>query len=45
VINEFYLKAWQMGIKTLYYRHSVNAAQQLNLKKICKAWEAKLKKQ
>lgn len=39
-INEFYIKAWQMGIKTLYYQHSMNAAQQLNLKKICKACEA-----
>ncbi|MBI3336204.1 ribonucleoside-diphosphate reductase subunit alpha [Candidatus Peregrinibacteria bacterium] len=39
-INELYITAWQMGIKTLYYQHSMNAAQQLNLKKICKACEA-----
>lgn len=39
-INEFYINAWKMGIKTLYYQHSMNAAQQLNLKKICKACEA-----
>ncbi len=39
-INEFYIAAWKLGIKTLYYQHSMNAAQQLNLKKICKACEA-----
>lgn len=39
-VNEFYITAWKMGIKTLYYQHSMNAAQQLNLKKICKACEA-----
>jgi ribonucleoside-diphosphate reductase alpha chain len=38
-INEFYIEAWKMGIKTLYYQHSMNAAQQLNLKKVCKACE------
>ncbi len=39
-INELYIAAWKLGIKTLYYQHSMNAAQQLNLKKICKACEA-----
>lgn len=39
-INEFYIAAWKLGIKTLYYQHSMNAAQQLNLKKVCKACEA-----
>lgn len=39
-INELYITAWRLGIKTLYYQHSMNAAQQLNLKKICKACEA-----
>lgn len=38
-INELYITAWKMGIKTLYYQHSMNAAQQLNLKKVCKACE------
>lgn len=38
-INELYIEAWKMGIKTLYYQHSMNAAQQLNLKKVCKACE------
>jgi ribonucleoside-diphosphate reductase alpha chain len=32
-INELYIKAWKMGIKTLYYQHSMNAAQQLGRKK------------
>ncbi len=32
-INELYLHAWNMGIKTLYYQHSVNAAQQFGRKK------------
>lgn len=32
-INNFYIQAWKLGIKTLYYQHSMNAAQQLNLKK------------
>lgn len=32
-INNFYIQAWKLGIKTLYYQHSMNAAQQLNRKK------------
>ena len=39
-INELYITAWKLGIKTLYYQHSMNAAQQLNLKKVCKACES-----
>lgn len=39
IINELYITAWKLGIKTLYYQHSMNAAQQLNLKKVCKACE------
>jgi len=27
-INSLYLYAWKLGVKTLYYQHSVNAAQQ-----------------
>ena len=38
-INELYITAWKQGIKTLYYQHSMNAAQQLNLKQVCKACE------
>jgi len=32
-INNFYVQAWKLGIKTLYYQHSMNAAQQLGRKK------------
>jgi ribonucleoside-diphosphate reductase alpha chain len=38
-INSFYITAWQLGIKSLYYQHSTNAAQKLNQKKLCKACE------
>lgn len=39
-INNFYIEAWKQGIKTLYYQHSVNAAQELSRKKICLNCEA-----
>ncbi len=39
-INELCISAWKLGVKTLYYQHSMNAAQQLNLKKLCVACEA-----
>ena len=39
-INALYLKAWRQGIKTLYYQHSMNAAQQLSRQKICQSCEA-----
>ncbi|PID70118.1 ribonucleoside-diphosphate reductase subunit alpha [bacterium DOLZORAL124_38_8] len=38
-INKLYIDAWKMGIKTLYYQHSMNAAQQMNQKKVCTACE------
>jgi ribonucleoside-diphosphate reductase alpha chain len=38
-INAFYIKAWKLGIKTLYYQHSQNAAQELNRKKMCTSCE------
>ncbi|NCP67515.1 ribonucleoside-diphosphate reductase subunit alpha [bacterium] len=38
-INNLYIEAWKLGIKTLYYQHSMNAAQQLNQKKVCAACE------
>lgn len=34
-INELYLFAWRNGVKTLYYQHSTNAAQQFNKDKTC----------
>jgi ribonucleoside-diphosphate reductase alpha chain len=36
-INELYIKAWRLGIKTLYYQHSINAAQELNREKMATA--------
>ncbi len=38
-INQFYITAWKLGIKALYYQHSMNAAQKLNQKRNCKACE------
>jgi len=41
-INNLYLYAWKAGIKSLYYQHSISAAQELNRKKLieCKECEA-----
>jgi ribonucleoside-diphosphate reductase alpha chain len=33
-LNALYLYAWQSGVKTLYYQHSMNAAQQFGRKKL-----------
>lgn len=33
-INHLYLHAWKLGIKSLYYQHSMNAAQQMVRKKL-----------
>ena len=33
-INQLYIKAWKQGIKSLYYQHSMNAAQQMARKKL-----------
>ncbi len=33
-LNSLYLYAWEKGIKTLYYQHSINAAQQFGRKKL-----------
>ena len=39
-LNEIHLFAWANGIKSLYYQHSTNAAQQFNLSKLCINCEA-----
>lgn len=39
-INDLYLFAWRNGVKTLYYQHGTNAAQQFNKNKICIMCEA-----
>ncbi len=33
-LNALYLSAWKKGVKTLYYQHSMNAAQQFGRKKL-----------
>jgi ribonucleoside-diphosphate reductase alpha chain len=33
-INKLYIQAWKQGVKSLYYQHSLNAAQQLVRKKL-----------
>lgn len=40
-INNLYIEAWKLGIKTLYYQHSMNAAQEFNRKLlVCEACES-----
>ncbi len=40
-INMLYVEAWKLGIKALYYQHSMNAAQQFNRKLLtCESCEA-----
>lgn len=39
-VNELYINAWRTGAKSLYYQHSMNAAQKFAQKLICKACEA-----
>lgn len=39
-LNELYLFAWANDIKSLYYQHGTNAAQQFNLSKLCINCEA-----
>jgi ribonucleoside-diphosphate reductase alpha chain len=40
-LNALYLYAWEKGVKTLYYQHSMNAAQQFGRKKLQEAAESK----
>ena len=35
-INKLYIQAWKQGIKSLYYQHSLNSAQQMVRKKLAK---------
>src|SRR5690625_67752 len=39
-INDLYLFAWRNGVKTLYYQHGTNAAQQFNKDRVCMMCEA-----
>ncbi|MBM77394.1 MAG: ribonucleoside-diphosphate reductase subunit alpha [Crocinitomicaceae bacterium] len=39
-INKIYVTAWKLGLKSLYYQHSMNAAQKFKQKKDCAMCEA-----
>ena len=39
-INHLYIEAWKQWIKTLYYQHSMNAAQQFSQKFVCSGCES-----
>jgi len=39
-INKIYITAWKLGLKSLYYQHSMNAAQKFKQKKECAGCEA-----
>ena len=39
-INKLYIKGWELGLKSLYYQHSMNAAQQFKQNKECASCEA-----
>ncbi|PZD78518.1 ribonucleoside-diphosphate reductase subunit alpha [Mesonia sp. K7] len=39
-INKIHITAWKMGLKSLYYQHSMNAAQKFKQKKECTSCEA-----
>lgn len=39
-INKLYITAWRLGLKSLYYQHSMNAAQKFKQKKDCVMCEA-----
>ena len=38
-INKIHVTAWKLGIKSLYYQHSMNAAQKFKQKKDCESCE------
>jgi len=40
-LNALYLDAWRSGVKTLYYQHSMNAAQQFGRKKLQETTDVK----
>ena len=38
-LNRVYINAWQLGVKSMYYQHSMNAAQKFKQKKECASCE------
>ncbi|HZJ86677.1 MAG TPA: hypothetical protein VFC75_00500, partial [Erysipelothrix sp.] len=39
-LNALYMYAWELGVKSLYYQHGTNAAQQFSQGKLCAVCEA-----
>lgn len=39
-VNKLHVTAWKLGLKSLYYQHSMNAAQKFKQKKDCASCEA-----
>ncbi|WP_194851922.1 ribonucleoside-diphosphate reductase subunit alpha [Nonlabens antarcticus] len=39
-VNKIHIAAWKLGLKSLYYQHSMNAAQKFKQKKDCVSCEA-----
>ncbi len=39
-VNKIHITAWKLGMKSLYYQHSMNAAQKFKQKKDCASCEA-----
>lgn len=39
-VNQLYIEAYKAGVKSLYYQHSMNAAQKFNQKLVCSSCEA-----
>lgn len=40
-INQLYITAWKLGVKSLYYQHSMNAAQQMVRRKLLESNDGK----
>jgi ribonucleoside-diphosphate reductase alpha chain len=38
-VNDVYITAWKLGVKSMYYQHSMNAAQKFKQKKDCATCE------
>lgn len=38
-VNNIYITAWKLGVKSMYYQHSMNAAQKFKQKKVCTSCE------
>jgi len=38
-VNKIYIDAWKLGVKSMYYQHSMNAAQKFKQKKECLSCE------